>query len=253
MLNSAPFYFASIRKIAVTFGNLFNEIDIVRKNSADTEVSRHRVPIAFGGKNSWIARAKAKATTDSDTAIDYQNILPRMSFEFTSLTYDNSKQLNASRYNITDKNTTEKKKQLGPVPYKFGFTLTVYAKYMDDALQILEQILPYFAPAINVKIKEQSDPEVVNDVRIMFDGMSSSDNYLDGFETNRLITFDLAFSVSGNIYPPVNDTKYIRKVIANIDNSTFDPPTDIETIERTAAPGETSNKDNSTTTIIEGQ
>ena len=31
-----------------------------------------------------------------------------------------------------------------PVPYNIGFELNIYCKLNDDALQIVEQILPFF-------------------------------------------------------------------------------------------------------------
>ena len=36
-----------------------------------------------------------------------------------------------------------------PVPYNMQFELAIMCKLNDDALQITEQILPYFQPAYN--------------------------------------------------------------------------------------------------------
>ena len=39
-----------------------------------------------------------------------------------------------------------------PVPYNMAFELSIMAKLNDDALQIVEQILPYFQPAYNLTV-----------------------------------------------------------------------------------------------------
>ena len=40
-----------------------------------------------------------------------------------------------------------------PVPYNLQFELSIMTKLNDDALQIVEQILPYFQPAYNLTIE----------------------------------------------------------------------------------------------------
>ena len=42
--------------------------------------------------------------------------------------------------------------QYMPVPYNLDFTLYVMAKNSDDALQIVEQILPYFNQTIRLQL-----------------------------------------------------------------------------------------------------
>ena len=41
-----------------------------------------------------------------------------------------------------------------PVPYNLDFELYAMAKQSDDALQIVEQILPYFQPDYTVTIND---------------------------------------------------------------------------------------------------
>ncbi len=40
-----------------------------------------------------------------------------------------------------------------PVPYNMQFELSIMSKLNDDALQIVEQILPYFQPACNLTVE----------------------------------------------------------------------------------------------------
>ena len=39
-----------------------------------------------------------------------------------------------------------------PVPYNVSFELNIITKLNEDALQIIEQILPFFQPAFNVTV-----------------------------------------------------------------------------------------------------
>ena len=76
-----------------------------------------------------------------------QMTLPRMSFEFTSLTYDPSRKTTKTQsFLTTTPDGTEIKRVYSSVPYNMGFTLSIYTKLNDDMLQIVEQILPYFQP-----------------------------------------------------------------------------------------------------------
>ena len=54
-------------------------------------------------------------------------------------------------------------------PYTIGFALNIYAKNQDDALQVVEQILPYFTPQYTVTVKPFADiPSLLEDVPITF-------------------------------------------------------------------------------------
>ena len=39
-----------------------------------------------------------------------------------------------------------------PIPYNVNFELAILSKNQDDALQILEQILPHFQPSFNISM-----------------------------------------------------------------------------------------------------
>ena len=62
------------------------------------------------------------------------------------------------------------------VPYNLDFTLYVMAKNSDDALQIVEQILPYFQPD-NITINDMSDMGIKRDVPIILGSVSYEDSY----------------------------------------------------------------------------
>ena len=46
-------YHNAIRKYIIMFGNMFNDIDIIRFNKAGDNVQQLRVPIAYGQEKSF--------------------------------------------------------------------------------------------------------------------------------------------------------------------------------------------------------
>ena len=136
------FYNEILRRTIISFGTLFNGITVKQENSSI------KVPLAYGPTQKFLARLEQSPDLNKATAMT----LPRMSFEFTGLTYDPARKVTTTqRYTVKDptdgKETT---KVFMPVPYNMQFELAIMCKLNDDALQITEQILPYFQPAYNV-------------------------------------------------------------------------------------------------------
>ena len=140
------FYHETIRKIIVTFGTIFNNINLVRKNNSGAVVQKMKVPLAYGPKQKFLARLDQDANLDSKVAIT----LPRLAFEIQNLTYDSTRKLNRvqkfKKVQGTTGVTSKLDSQFMPVPYNLDFELYAMAKQSDDALQMIEQILAYIQP-----------------------------------------------------------------------------------------------------------
>ena len=138
------FYNEILRKTIISFGTLFNGLTIKQEGSTV------KVPLAYGPTQKFLARLEQAPNLSQATQIS----LPRMSFEFTGLTYDSSRKVTTTQ-TIAVKNPddgTDIKKVFMPVPYNMQFELAIMCKLNDDALQIVEQILPYFQPQYNLTI-----------------------------------------------------------------------------------------------------
>jgi hypothetical protein len=109
------------------------------------------------------------------------------------------------------------------VPYNISFQLNVYAKTQDDALQIVEQILPYFSPQYNLTIAPlASYPNVKEDVPITLAGVDFADDYEGDVASRRTIIYTLTFEMKLNFYGPIADSNVITKAIPKIDLDTED-------------------------------
>jgi hypothetical protein len=99
-----------------------------------------------------------------------------------------------------------------PVPYNVDFELYVLAKNSDDALQIVEQILPIFQPEYTVTMKEIPELDIIRDVPIVLNSIGYEDDYEGDFTSRRSIVYTLSFTAKYYLYGPVTSTNVIRTV-----------------------------------------
>ncbi|MDU9792297.1 tail sheath stabilizer and completion protein, partial [Helicobacter pylori] len=62
-----------------------------------------------------------------------------------------------------------------PVPYNVSFNLYSFTRTTEDNLQIMEQILPYFTPEMNLSIKMLQDPDLTQDVPLLLNSINTDD------------------------------------------------------------------------------
>ena len=218
------FYHESMRKVVVAFGTLFNNINIVRKDNAGKVIQSMKVPLAYGPQQKFLARLNQDPNLAAKVAIT----LPRIGFEINGISYDPSRKLNRvqkfKKAKGSDKNKLDT--QFMPVPYNLDFTLFVMAKNSDDALQIVEQILPYFQPDYTVTINDMTDMGIKRDVPIVLGSVSYEDNYQGNFEERRAIIYTLTFTAKFYLYGPVTSDKVIKTVqVDQFANAQVNAPT----------------------------
>ena len=205
------FYNEILRSCIIGFGSLFNGIEVQHKNDKDDTVSVIQVPIAYGPTQKFLARMQQEANLNRPV----QLTLPRISFEFTSLTYDPSRKTTKNQSFITSTpDGSEVKRVYAPVPYNMGFTLSIYTKLNDDMLQIIEQILPYFNPHYNLSIKFLGNLNEIRDIPVVLDNINMDDDYEGNFDTRRALIYTLQFTLKTYLYGPVTDVTgdIIKKV-----------------------------------------
>jgi hypothetical protein len=196
------FYHEILRKTIISFGTLFNNISIKHTNSSDNVVSVMKVPFAYGPTQKFLARLNQSPDLNKSFSIT----LPRISFEFTGLTYDPSRKLTTTQTFITkDKDTgTEIKKIYMPVPYNMQFELSIMSLLNDDALQIIEQILPYFQPAYNLTVSLVDSVQEKRDIPVILENVTMQDEYEGDFSTRRVLLYTLRFTAKTYLFGPVS-------------------------------------------------
>jgi hypothetical protein len=206
------FYWGTIRKAIVAFGNMFNNITIERKDAAGNVVQLQRVPLAYSPQQKFLAKIKQQPNVDNS---NFQVILPRMGFEMVSLDYDPNRKISPMQQSRTINSSTSASAQYAPTPYNINVLLYIYAKNQDDGLQIIEQILPYFNPDYNLTIHAIPQLNINNDLPIILNSIGFTDDYEGDMTTRRAIMWTLSFIMKLNFYGPVNKQGIINKVTTN--------------------------------------
>ena len=242
------FYHEILRKTVIGFGTLFNNINVRHKDASGTNFSVLKVPLAYGPMQKFLARIQQQPDLDRETAIT----LPRLSFEMQGLQYDPTRKTGIAQTFLT-KNGTNAKKVYMPVPYNVGFELSIMAKLSDDALQILEQIVPYFQPSFNITINLISSIGEKKDIPIVLESINYSDQYEGGFDSRRIIIYTLSFTAKTYLFGPVADDPagLIKKVDVDYYTST-NIKTARRNIRYSATPTAKENYDDDTATVIDG-
>ena len=206
------FYHKIIRKTVTTFGTLFNNIQLKTYDAAGELVVQQKVPLAYGPIQKFLARLNQSPDLDKKVNIT----VPRLSFEMTGITYDGGRKVPPIQRNraVGDGETTTTKVQYLPVPYNIGFEVNAIAKSQDDALQILEQILPFFQPQFTVTVDLIPEMNEKRDIPIILESIDFTDDYEGDYSTRRYIYYTLRFTVKTYMYGPVAANDIIRKSIA---------------------------------------
>jgi len=216
------FYHETVRNVIVAFGTMFNNIQIVRKDNSGTIIQSMKVPLAYGPKQKFLTRLDQDPSLSAATAIT----LPRLGFEIGSLTYDTARKMNRvqkfKKVKSSSSNANKLDTQFMPVPYNMDITLYAMAKNSDDALQIVEQILPFFQPDYTLTLNDMADMGIKRDVPIILNDVSYEDNYQGDFESRRAIIYTMGFTTKFYLYGPVTSSSVIKTV--QVDQYTDLPP-----------------------------
>lgn len=223
MFKNTQFYHSHTRKAIVAFGMLFNNVKISRKD-ADGDISQViRVPLAYAPKQKFLTRIATLA--DGDTRGEVAISLPRMGFEITSFDYDASRKISVVQKHRAigagdDANTV--RSSFCAAPYNLGIALYIMAKNQEDALQVVEQVFPYFNPDFNVTINDLPELGIKRDLKITLDSVNYEDDYEGDFERRRSIVWTLNFTMRINYYGDVTNVGYIKESVAQLYNNLDD-------------------------------
>ena len=208
---SSYFYHETIKKYTICFGTIFNNITIKRTNSAGAVIQTQRVPIQNMPKQKWFVRSKAEPNLEKKASIT----LPAMGFEMVSMSYNPQRKLNTVENYVKTNNTNKNymDQAFSPVPYDLGFDLYIMAKNRDDMSQIIEQIIPFFRPELNVKIKiMETELGITQDTPFILNSINSELIYEGNFENKNSYVYTLNFTCQGNFYGPVSTEPIIKTI-----------------------------------------
>ena len=242
MFGTNPFYHGVVKRYTVAFGKLFSDLVIERVDGTKKKVQIIKVPVSYGPKEKWLRRLQENPDLTKQVKMD----LPRMSFELINFSYDPSRKIGPNPNYLRD---TKNRKISTPMPWNFDYSLYIVTRTQDDMMNIMEQILSFFGPSVNMHIQIMDDPEQEIDIPLVYNNITMSDNWDDNFEESRLIVNTINFTLKGFLYGPIMEPKIIKRAIADITHS--ETGTAGETYTAEVAPFETTNKETDSHTVTE--
>jgi hypothetical protein len=209
------FYFGLIRKYVTIFGTLFNDIVINRVDSSSTTTQSIKIPIAYGPKERYLTRQNQ----NSDLLRPISLVYPRMAFEITDIRYDSDRKLFTSGKSTTGASSKGSLHvQNNPVPYNIKFKLSIITRNSDDALRIVEQIVPYFTPILNVSANLISEMNYGNiTLPLVLNDIGQEELYEGDFTSKEYVIWTLDFTLKAFLYGPTRDSKIIKEITINFE------------------------------------
>lgn len=201
-----PYYHQTTRNLIVGFGNLFSDISFIREGTQTLNV-----PLAFLHKD----KAEVRIEADPNLENNFLTTYPRMSFEILGYSYDATRKANRMSRITCDTAQGTRKAMFSPVPYNIDLGLNIITKRIEDAFQIVEQILPVFSPEYTISVNAVPGMNLIQDIPIILNGVSFSDSYDGDFTSRREVQYNLSFTAKVNFYHPVSDTDTIKTVIVS--------------------------------------
>jgi T4-like virus Myoviridae tail sheath stabiliser len=209
------FYNQTLRKLTLAFGGLFDEI-YISKDTSDGKIERTRVPLTYSGKEKFIRRINEASSISSNVKIE--TLLPKMAFEMTTLQYDPTRKINKINKKFKSSlvnGETYTQQAYSEVPYNVQFSLYCFTRTVDDNLQIMEQILPYFSPEFIVTLK-MNEVDTNVDVPIILNTTNMTEQYEGDMTTRRSVISSFSFTAKAHIFSRVSGFGIIKEIDVNV-------------------------------------
>ena len=210
------FYNESMRRMTIGFGQIFNNIQIKRKDSNGNVTQTIRVPFAYAPKEKFLARLDQQASLDNR---EFSITLPRMSFEITGIQYDSSRKLTRVQKYKTVKSGADGKIlnfNYVPVPYNISYNLYSFTASAEAGLQIIEQILPFFQPDYTVTVNAIPELSIKRDIPIVLNSINYEDTYDGNFDRRRAVIYTLGFTAKTYLFGPASTQKVVKEVQSDL-------------------------------------
>ena len=213
------FFADTIRSIMIGFGNFFNDIKVIRYNKTGEPVKIIDVPIKYGPR-----QKSHDFKVEQESGETYYISLPNMTYKIDSIAFDATRAsgiyeqrafYNDVLYNagIEGELAEQYWSDIQPVPYNITISMALNCEKMADINQVMEQILPRFAPAAFFNIKEFWWFNKRRSIKLKLNSPGIQvDSDAMGEEDRRVITGTFTFDVECWLYKPVKDAQIIELI-----------------------------------------
>ena len=221
---------AVTRAISTTLMDFFSRFSIEKFQtitvSGDYVFAQRKVipvPVQWATREKWVEIVRSSSSRKAmdpsirdKNPIEMQWILPRISCNLTGVLYDPTRRLTKTQQVLTTSSTdTTRSATYTPSPYNLTYEIATISRYIDENLQLMEQILPYFSPTLSLTLNLYPDKEPES-IPIVLESITM-DNPTDipEFE-ERIFTNIYTFTVKLNYYMPTKVQNLIDNINTNL-------------------------------------
>lgn len=226
------YYPRTIKNITVALLDLFNDIKVYKYDSSGTSADDYTVPITFGPvEKEHLQRIEDHEYIVSANDINgykqvesygnmYHISTPRMALVMNAIAYNSDRAYGVNEWRewfsetfVPGTNSDEILRDYQPTPYDMNFTLYIMADSMDYFSQIMENILPYFNPALYLSVKEFSFLNIERNLKVTMNGVVPefiSPEISD--DERRYVNATIDLTVESWMYRPFEYSKIIKVI-----------------------------------------
>lgn len=212
------FYYSSIRAVSLALTDAFTGLKIAKTDKEGKVLGMVAVPLKYGLKTKEYLFKHDKK---------FNPQLPMMGMYSTQMQYsqDRATQKLGRVYIDLDRNVEVNKvtELINPVPWDISYTLEIATKFVLEAEQILEQILPFFNPFLMISVPI---PEIgfSYDCKVVLGSVSEEKQTELSEEEVRNIKWTIELACHAYLFKPVTETKLITKIVNNYYDMNSDQP-----------------------------
>jgi len=205
------YYFGLTRKYVTVFGTLFNDIsiDVPYTDGSNNHVKTIKVPLTYGSQDKLMSRVN----TDQDLTRKVAAVSPAMAFLVSAPSFDNERMGQSTIQRRFVDQTGQVNSQFAGVPYNLNFQLFIYADKEEDGLRVLENIIPYFTPALTVTVKIIPEMGYELDVPITLNNIDVDNQSWGSMQDRRGIVWTLNFTMKAQYTGPIGQGRKVIKYV----------------------------------------
>lgn len=225
------YYPKTIKNVTIALMDVFNDLTIYKYTSAGTSAQSYNVPITFGPvEKEHLQRIEdheyIASATDANGYKQVESVgqrywisVPRMALVMNGFAYSPDRAYGVNEWRewfaetVSASDVDQVLRDYQPTPYDINFTLYVMTDDMDHLAQIMENILPYFNPALFLRVKEFSFLNIERDLKVTMPGVVTefiSPEMND--DDRRLVNATMDLTVETWMYRPFEYSNLIKVI-----------------------------------------
>lgn len=182
------------------------------------------VPMTIAAKEKIASILLKTDINDVDPQVD--NYLPRISVNKVGITWVPERMrgkfekrlVNIEYLDATTGTRREMQTDVQPVPFDLAFEVILWAKYDVDMTQLIENILPFFAPEMYVSVKERNFG-IERKYKVTHNSTTFNNTIELKEEDRRVLLTNMSFTMQTVLYYPMNLSKEILCAIISISDA----------------------------------